>query len=60
MAKCPEKLSSTMKPIIINAQGIGERVVINVEPICECECEKKINEVSNSIRYCIRVHLNLL
>ena len=39
LTKCPAN-NQVMKPIIINAQGIGERVVVNLEPVCECECEK--------------------
>ena len=43
LTKCPEKTASgSIKPITFNisAQGIGERVVVNVEPLCECDCEK--------------------
>lgn len=44
LTKCPEKLpSGGYKPIVFNisAQGIGERVVVNVDPMCECDCEQE-------------------
>ena len=51
LTKCPEKKDSN-KPISfsINAQGIGERVVVNIEPMCECDCEKEAieNNVKNN------------
>ena len=37
LSKCP---SEALRPLVINAQGLGERVVVNLEPICECECSK--------------------
>ncbi len=40
LIRCPLK-GQSLKPVIINAQGIGERVVVHLEPICECECESK-------------------
>lgn len=47
LTKCPEK-GVSMKPITFNisAQGIGERVVINVEPLCDCDCEKENTNVT--------------
>ena len=40
-----------IKPITFNisAQGIGERVVVNVEPLCECDCEKETSQVTFSL-----------
>ena len=52
LTKCPEKNSiGLIKPITFNisAQGIGERVVVNVEPLCECDCEKETSEVTFSL-----------
>lgn len=49
MTKCPEKTSlGVVKPITFNisAQGIGERVVVNIEPLCECDCEKENLQVN--------------
>ena len=51
LTKCPDKdqqqQQQILKPIAFNisAQGIGERVVVNVESICECDCEKHALEV---------------
>ena len=40
LTKCPES-GKQIRPIIINAQGLGERINVSVEPICECDCEKE-------------------
>lgn len=48
MTKCPERLpNGQLKPITFNisAQGIGERVSVTVEGICECDCEKETQQV---------------
>ena len=50
LTKCPEK-GQSIKPIIINAQGLGERVVVNVDAICDCDCEKKQEQTGVS-DYC--------
>ncbi len=47
LTKCPAD-DTKLKPLIINAQGIGERVVINIDPLCECDCEKKTNDEMKS------------
>ncbi len=50
LTKCPEKgPNGQIKPINFNisAQGIGERVSVSVEGICECECEKETQQVDH-------------
>lgn len=49
LTKCP----TSKKPITFNisAQGIGERVVVSIEPECECECEKETTTATTSA-YC--------
>lgn len=49
LTKCP----TTRRPITFNisAQGIGERVVVSIEPECECECERK-SEAAETNTYC--------
>lgn len=47
LTKCPDPKTS-LKPVIINAQGIAERVVINIDPLCECDCEKKTDQVNKT------------
>jgi integrin beta 1 len=52
MTKCPANRKTAMKPIILNAQGIGERVVIDIDALCDCDCERddqNDNNLSNSL-----------
>jgi len=43
--KCPNDLKFR-RGITVQAQGIDERVYINLEHICECDCEKEIVNVN--------------
>ena len=50
LTKCPAP-NQVVKPVIINAQGIGERVVIDIEALCDCDCEKEGQQAKQS-KYC--------
>ncbi len=39
LTKCPKDVKFK-KSITVHAQGIDERVNINLETLCECDCEK--------------------
>ncbi len=46
--KCP-KDNKFKKSITVHAQGIDERVNINLETICDCDCEKDRLTVQRSL-----------
>lgn len=45
---CEGKGANKEHEIVIEPQGIPEKITIKVKPICECNCEKPKNEVQNS------------
>jgi hypothetical protein len=48
LTKCPKDVKFK-KSITVHAQGIDERVNINLETICDCDCEKEAQNVSYSL-----------
>lgn len=51
--KCPTDLTKFKRTISINPKGLDERITIDVEPICGCDCEneRNINVKTSSFYY---------
>ncbi len=50
LTKCP-KNNQPIKPVVINAQGIDERVIVHIDALCDCDCEKE-SDYALPTEYC--------
>ena len=41
LTKCPTDLEKFKRVVNIVAAGINERIVVNLDTICSCDCEKE-------------------
>ncbi|RWS14876.1 integrin beta-PS-like protein [Dinothrombium tinctorium] len=46
--KCPENPNERNQTIVIKPSTLSDQLIINLEIICECDCEKEWNEEKNS------------
>jgi hypothetical protein len=41
LTKCPTDMEKFKRVVNIVAAGINEKITVNLDPICNCDCEKE-------------------